>query len=132
MNKKLEHLKLIENVIERMDRNSFMLKGWVVTLLTGVLVLAVKVHLISYFAITGIPIVMFWGLDSYYLLQERKYRALYELVRAKNENDIDFNMTPVQNKNTQTLKYIDTLFSVSEGTFYGPLLIALIALIFCY
>ena len=33
---KIEHMKMIQSIIERMSRNSFALKGWVVTLVAGI------------------------------------------------------------------------------------------------
>ena len=42
MEKKLKHLELVQGVISRMANNSFMLKGWAVTLVAGIFVLAGK------------------------------------------------------------------------------------------
>ena len=36
MDKKLKHLELVQSVINRMASNSFMLKGWAVTLVAGI------------------------------------------------------------------------------------------------
>lgn len=43
MEKKLKHLELIQGIISRMAGNLFYLRGWVVTLLAGILVLLAKV-----------------------------------------------------------------------------------------
>lgn len=42
MEKKLKHLEMIQAVINRMANNSFMLKGWTVTLVAGIFALASK------------------------------------------------------------------------------------------
>ena len=42
MEQKMKHLELIQEVIKRMANNSFLLKGWTVTLVTGILALASK------------------------------------------------------------------------------------------
>lgn len=78
MEKKLKHLEMIQAVINRMANNSFMLKGWTVTLVAGIFALASKDADKMYFLIAYIPLIIFWGLDSYYLLQERLYRSLYD------------------------------------------------------
>lgn len=39
-----------------------------------------------------IPAIIFWGLDGYFLSEERIYRKHYDRVRMKNEEDIDFSM----------------------------------------
>ena len=37
-----------------------------------------------YFLVAYIPIIIFWLLDSYYLLQERLYRELYQKICSRN------------------------------------------------
>ena len=71
MDKKLKHLELVQGVINRMANNSFMLKGWAVTLVAGIFALAGKDTDKLYFLVAYIPVLVFWGLDAYYLLQER-------------------------------------------------------------
>lgn len=77
MDNKIKHLELIQDIIRRMSSNSFKLKGWAVTLISGIFVLAAKDTEKIFFFIAYLPIIMFWGLDSFYLLQEKGYRALY-------------------------------------------------------
>jgi len=74
---------MIQAVISRMANNSFMLKGWAVTLVAGVFALSAKDANQMYFLIAYIPIVLFWFLDSYYLQLERKFRVLYNKVRKR-------------------------------------------------
>ena len=90
MDKKLNHLEMIQSVINRMASNSFALKGWAVTLVAGIFALAGKDTDKMYFLVAYIPIIVFWGLDSYYLLQERLYRALYDKVMLLSDDKIDF------------------------------------------
>ena len=80
MDNKVNHLEMIQGVISRMASNSFALKGWAVTLVAGIFALSSKDADKLYFLVAYIPIVVFWGLDAYYLLQERLYRALYNSV----------------------------------------------------
>lgn len=124
MENKMRHLEMIQGVITRMASNSFALKGWAVTLVAGIFALAGKDVDKMYFLVAYIPIVVFWGLDSYYLLQERLYRSLYEKVRKLNEGKIDFSM----NANLQEFKegkntFFDCIFSKTELWFYLPLAI---------
>lgn len=42
MERKINHLGMIQGVINRMASNSFALKGWAVTLVVGIFVLAGK------------------------------------------------------------------------------------------
>lgn len=77
-----QHLEFIQAVVERHARNSFILKGWSVTLVAAVLLLAVRGADPQMAMIAGLlPALTFWGLDAYYLRQERKFRKLYDNVR---------------------------------------------------
>ena len=40
------------------------------------------------------PLLVFWILDAYYLWQERLFRAVYDSIRQKSEDEIDFEMKP--------------------------------------
>lgn len=121
-NNKIKHLELIQGVINRMASNSFKLKGWAVTLVAGVFALASKDTDKLYFLIAYIPILVFWGLDSYYLLQERLYRSLYENVRKKENNKIDFSMKATA-KDFDSSKncFCSCVISKIELWFYLPL-----------
>jgi hypothetical protein len=73
--KRLDHL---QGIIQRLAGNSFLIKGWAVTLVSAVLGFALKdatTSPLAYLAI--VPILLFWGLDAYYLAAERNVRKLY-------------------------------------------------------
>src|SRR5215813_1431418 len=76
----LEHLKMIQTAIARMAQNSFVTKGWSVTLVTGALALTVteKQHALVFLGI--VPVLAFWSLDAFYLLQERRFRVIHDQV----------------------------------------------------
>ena len=78
---KIEHLKMIEDIITRMANNSFLVKGWTVTLIAALLIFADAKNNICFIWIAIIPIIVFWYLDSFYLQLERKYRQLYSFVQ---------------------------------------------------
>lgn len=85
MNEKIEHLKMIQGIITRMNTNSFQIKGWTITLVSALLALYANSGKVTYIFIAIIPVLIFWFLDSYYLQQERKFRALYnDIVNATN------------------------------------------------
>lgn len=120
-----KHLELIQNVITRMAQNSFAYKGWMLTILTGVLALSIKelnggIHYISI-----IPIIGFWGLDAYYLRQERLFRKLYDHVRQAETTDFSMNTSPF---NKQVSNWFATLFSKTIFWLYVPALILVLAI----
>ena len=57
MENKLKHLEMVQSVINRMANNSFMLKGWAVTLVAGIFVLAGKDTDKLYFLVAYIPVI---------------------------------------------------------------------------
>ena len=122
MDKKMKHLELIQGIINRMASNSFMLKGWAVSLVSGIFVLSSKDTDKLYFLVAYIPVIVFWFLDAYYLLQERLYRSLYEKVQITDENSIDFSLkaTTAEFYREQN-SFHDCLFSKTEIVFYFPL-----------
>ena len=122
MENKRKHLELVQGVINRMASNSFMLKGWAVTLVAGIFALAGKDTDKLYFLVAYVPIIVFWGLDAYYLLQERLYRSLYDKVRKTQENNIDFSLKATTEEfNSNKNCYCSCLFSKTEVGFYWPL-----------
>lgn len=122
MEKKLKHLELVQGVINRMANNSFMLKGWAVTLVAGIFALANKDTDKLYFLVAYVPVIVFWGLDAYYLLQERLYRSLYDKVRKTEENEIDFSLkATIEELNYANNCYFSCFFSKTELWFYFPL-----------
>ncbi|MDD6211530.1 MAG: hypothetical protein PUB22_00020 [Clostridiales bacterium] len=124
MENKIKHLEMIQGVITRMASNSFALKGWAVTLVAGIFALAGKDVDKIYFLVAYIPIIVFWGLDSYYLMQERLYRSLYETVRKQKLEEIDFSMNAnLPEFNTKKNEYGNCFFSKTELWFYLPLAI---------
>jgi len=83
---KIKHLEFIQNVITRMNTNSFQIKEWAVTLVSALLAIFASTQN-NYFVLTAIlPALVFWFLDAYYLMQERKFRGLYDDVAEVKEN----------------------------------------------
>jgi hypothetical protein len=77
---KIKHLEFIQNIITRMNSNSFYIKGMSVTIMAAVLALYASSNNPLYFFVAIIPTVIFWFLDAYYLQQERKFRGIYNDV----------------------------------------------------
>ena len=91
---KLKHLEFIQGVINRLATDSFRMKGWavVLVLVSALLVVLAKEGRVEFAYIGFVPALVFWGLDGYFLWQERLFRDLYDHVRVLDEADIDFSM----------------------------------------
>lgn len=112
MDKKLKHLEFIQNTITRMNTNSFLIKGWAITLVSALFALAAKDANINYVYVTYIGVPIFWGLDGYYLSQERRFRALYDEVRKWDELNVDFSMDTSKFDNGKYLWQLSILSKV--------------------
>lgn len=117
---KMRHLEMIQEVISRMANNSFALKGWTVTLVAGIFTLSGEA-IGTNFWFLFIPIIVFWGLDAFYLSKERSYRTLYKHVTGLNPNQIDFNMDTRTFSDLKNNKLWNCLISPTELLFYLPL-----------
>jgi hypothetical protein len=78
----LEHLKLIQAVITRLAGNSFLIKGWSVTIVAGLSAIAKAQNEAGVAWIAAGVVVVFAVLDAFYLALERAYRDLYQRVAA--------------------------------------------------
>lgn len=128
MESKVKHLEFIQQAINRMASNLFLLKGWTVTLIAAMFALAANESRDLYFALAYFPTLMFWLLDGFFLSQERRFRALYDHVRTLDENAIDFSMDTQPFKDTPTRnRWLHSLFSPTLLIYYGVLLSAMTA-----
>ncbi len=126
MEKKLKHLEFIQQTINRMASNLFLLKGWTVTLIAAMFALAAKESKDFYFVLAYFPTLMFWLLDGYFLSQERRFRSLYEHVTKLDEGAIDFSMDTQPFKSTPARnKWSRALVSPTLLIYYGILLVAM-------
>lgn len=118
-----KHLEFLQGVISRLARNSFLIKGWTVTLVAALFALASKDAEAGYVLIAYLPTLMFWSLDAYYLRQERLFRSLYDQVRRGEIADFSMDTTPVDE---EVEGWIRVAFSRTIFLFYGVLAITII------
>jgi len=90
---KIKHLELIQAVITRLSEHSFRLKTFGLIQVVGAMVALVsgKVNALVFLVPVGASLVI-WGLDAWFLREERAYRALFDHVRKLHEGDVDFSM----------------------------------------
>ena len=84
----IKHMEMIQGIVNRLAFNSFLIKGWSITILAAALLFIANTtapeRIVLCFAI---PVLVFWGLDGYFLWQERLFRKLYNRVRKKSDTD---------------------------------------------
>ena len=69
----------------------------------------------------------FWGLDGYFLWQERLFRALYDHVRAQNEADLDYGMDTRWLPNLGSHhRWLSAVFSRTVWLFHGAVVLTIV------
>lgn len=120
MESKIRHLEMIQSVIARMNSNSFLLKGWTVTIVVALFAFAnVKDMDSNLIVLAIIPAMFFWGLDAFFVHQEWLFIKLYEYVTTQNEKDINFSMK-INHFKFQVRKWRYALLSKTILPFYLP------------
>lgn len=119
---------MIQGIINRIGGNMFLLKGWAVTLIVTLFAANISLDGIYLRFILAGTIFFFWVFDAYFLSLERCYRDLYDEIRKKDENDIDFSMDYSDFKKFAKNTWIGTLLSKTLLVFYPLLGVAMFAI----
>jgi len=117
----IEELKIVQDIIKRLALNSFLIKGWTITLVVATLLLkGNKFQSLLAF----IPIIVFWYLDAYFLWLERLYRRLYDWIRTNRltteEYLFDMNYRRFIKDEQSRIRI---MFSLTLGWFYGSIFV---------
>jgi len=110
-----KEIDLIQECIKRMASNSFLLKGWTISLVAIVLALSEK-NVNPYFLGLAVlvPLISFWYLDAFFLYTEKLYRKMYEWViaeRPKSNDEKMYDLNPHRFKDQLKVKGSDRLES---------------------
>jgi hypothetical protein len=124
-----KHLEFIQAVIARLSTDSFLMKGWALTLAGGLYGFAAN-HLNPRLAAVGLlPVLAFWFLDAYFLRQERLFRCLYEDARRPGNGVSAFSMDTSAYRHDDLVAWPSVIFSLTLRVFYGTLLVAGLVLV---
>ena len=120
MTSKVKHLEFIQGVVNRLATNSLRIKGWAVILVSALLALLIGDTRADLAWIGFVPVFVFWGLDGYFLWQERLFRDLYDHVRLLQDDQVDYSM----NTSAFHRSWWKATFSITLCPFYGALAVA--------
>lgn len=85
-----KEIDLVQDVIKRMAGNSFLVKGWLITLFTTATIfikdLPASNNLLLAILAILFSIISFWYIDAFFLHKEKCYRALYEHIISNKES----------------------------------------------
>ena len=129
MDYKCKHLEMIQGVIHRLSTNSFLLKRWNVAIVSALFALAAKDFNKVFLYLAYFPALVFWLLDGYFLWQERLYRRLYDAVRGKPVDRIDFSMD-TRDVSGGAPGWLETAFSKTLLLFHGTIVAAIMLVMF--
>jgi hypothetical protein len=118
-----KHMDYIQSVISRLANNSFVMKGWALTLSSTLLGFAASQSLTTLALAAVIPAVVFWLLDTYYLRQERAFREMFKDVAAKRVGNFEIKPTPY----AKNQPWLNVGFSISLSVFYGAIIVVCLA-----
>jgi hypothetical protein len=121
---KRKHLDYLQAIITRLNANSFQLKNMAVVILTAMFALFAAAPKVLLLLITGFPLIIFWLLDSYYLQQERKFRAMYKDVAGLSDIfEIKTYEMPLDKYSGNGCSFGESFISKTIFWFYFPLLL---------
>lgn len=125
----LQYLTFLQDIVTRMNRNAFQLKGWCITIVAALAALATNNASWGLLLVAALATLPFGFLDAYYLLMERQFRGLYNDV-VKGCEDIKIFSMPINRyflknqstaENRKKYNYWRVLGSGSVSGFYLPL-----------
>lgn len=132
-----KEIDLIQSCITRMAQNSFMIKGWFVSIYAVILaLLPEKVNMfLLCIALVAVNLI-FWYLDGFFLRTEKVYRKIYDWVleeRPKNNRELMYQLN--SGKFNGKIENVESIWKVMWSKtlrwFYLiPLVIVIIVLIF--
>ena len=111
-----KEIEIIQSIIRRMAFNSFLIKGWTLTLVIASLLLN---HDFEEKWLGFIPLLIFWFLDAYYLRQEKLFRKLHNWTKDNRlqTDDLIFD-TDVEKRFGDEVKFYCVLISKTIAPFY--------------
>lgn len=128
---KIAHLGFIQLIINRMGVNSFLLKGWSITLVAAIFALSAKDANQRFILLAYCPVIVFWILDSFFLHQEKLFRKLYEEVAVGHISSDQFTLdtscvTP--KIDSQCRVFLSKTLLIFYGSIISVILIAMFVL----
>lgn len=127
-----KEIDLLQSCIDRMAKNSFMIKGWFVSIYAVILaLLPEKVDVMLLCVVLIVVNILFWYLDGVYLRDEKIFRRIYQwVVEARKQNDRELMYQLELNLYKNKIGTMDSvgkiMFSKSLFIFYAILLAVLL------
>lgn len=123
-----KEIDLIQGCISRMANNSFLVKGWALSLIAGVTVFTNGENFdnLIFLLTTIVPFVCFWVLDAFFLQTEKKYRAMYSDRLKKRKNGDDDQLFELEPNKYNVNCVFRLMFSITLVVFYCIPILAIV------
>jgi hypothetical protein len=124
---RVKHLEMVQGLITRMAGYGASFKSYCITVTTAIIGFGFTLHRPTVAALALLPVIAFGAADAQYLRVERRFRALFNLVRSESWDampsfDINLHSAPKQS-------FLSALTSWSIGWFYAPLAVVVLLLV---
>lgn len=118
-----KHLDHVQAIVSRLANNSFLMKGWSLTVAAALTGYALTKNSVPVALAALVPAVAFWFLDAYYLRQERAFRLMYDAI---GKGDVPaFEIRP--KSFLSLIAPVKTALSITLTAFYGVLVVVSLA-----
>ena len=126
----ISYLQMIQGVIDRMSTTSAIFKGFCAAIITGISAVSFTEINRWVLLLAVSPVICFFILDIYYLMLEKRYRALYNSVRTgQHAIDFDLSLAEIKGNKRASASIWMCLKSPSIFLFYTPAIIIAAAVI---
>lgn len=121
---RVKQLEMLQSLISRTSSHGAAAKNYCVTLVTALCGFSVSLHRPVIAAISLIPILIFWITDAQHLRTERRFRALYSIIRKQDWSTVPNFEIDVKDSPAVNFKSVATSWSVI--IFYVPMMVCAI------
>ena len=123
--------EIAQDIISRMANNSFLIKGWSVTLVVASLLFK---GIFYHHFVALIPWFIFWCFDAYFLRLEKLYRKLYDWLVNNRLNNSEFLLDMAKDRlekrfGNEVPCTAQLMFSKTLIAYYGFLFIIIVCFI---
>jgi len=121
---------IIQGIIKRKSTDSFLIKGWTVTLIVATLILQGEKFQVL---VAFIPLMSFWFLDAHYQQQISLYKKLYkwDIANRLNTDEYLLNMDAKGRFKGQVPSRPQHMIADKLISFYGAMIILTVAYLAC-
>jgi hypothetical protein len=122
---RVKHLEMVQSVIARLANQGAALRSYCITLVTGIIGVAITLQSAPVAALAALPALAFAFLDAQYLKNERRYRAMFDVIRADEWTSMPtFSLNLAE---APSVSLTSTFFAAGTIMFYLPVIISAVA-----